>query len=199
MQVNVRPSVEMLTEKTHLTPAEYLALERQSEERHEYYGGELRLMAGASRRHNIISLNIASFLREQLRGKPCRPFMSDMRIRIESAQRYFYPDIAIICGTESFVEEDVAADATVIIEVLSSTTEAYDRGTKFESYQCLPSLQDYVLVSQDHIRLEHFHKLAHNEWRYLALNKPEDILYLDAVGVQLPLKEIYLDAEPNLS
>jgi len=193
------PIVEMLTEKTHLTPAEYLALERQSQERHEYYGGELRLMAGASRKHNIISLNIASFLKEKLRGKPCRPFMSDMRVRIASAQRYFYPDIAVICGTEPFVEEDVATDATVIIEVLSETTEAFDRGEKFESYQRLPSIQDYVLVSQDRIRLEHFHKLAHNEWRYLALNKAEDILYLDAVGVQLPLKEIYLDAEPNLS
>jgi len=189
----------MLTEKTHLTPAEYLALERQSQERHEYYGGELRLMAGASRKHNIISLNIASFLKEKLRGKPCRPFMSDMRVRIASAQRYFYPDIAVICGAEAFVEEDIATDATVIIEVLSDSTEALDRGEKFESYQCLPSLQDYVLVSQNKMRLEHFHKLAHNEWRYLALNKAEDILYLDAVGVQLPLKEIYLDAEPNLS
>jgi Uma2 family endonuclease len=198
-ELNVMPIVEMLTEKTHLTPAEYLALERQSQERHEYYGGELRLMAGASRKHNIISLNIASFLKEKLRGKPCRPFMSDMRVRIASAQRYFYPDIAVICGAEAFVEEDIATDATVIIEVLSETTEAFDRGEKFESYQRLPSLQDYVLVSQDRIRLEHFHKLAHNEWRYLALNKAEDILYLDAVGVQLPLKEIYLDAEPNLS
>ena len=198
-ELNVMPIVEMLTEKTHLTPAEYLALERQSQERHEYYGGELRLMAGASRKHNIISLNIASLLREKLRGKPCRPFMSDMRIWIASAQRYFYPDIAVICGTEPFVEEDVATDATVIIEVFSETTEAFDRGEKFESYQRLPSIQDYVLVSQDRIRLEHFHKLAHNEWRYLALNKAEDILYLDAVGVQLPLKEIYLDAEPNLS
>jgi Uma2 family endonuclease len=189
----------MLTEKTHLTPAEYLAFERQSEERHEYHGGELRLMAGASRKHNIISLNIASLLREKLRGKPCRPFMSDMRVRIASAQRYFYPDIAVICATEAFVEEDIATDATVIIEVLSDSTEALDRGEKFESYQCLPSLQDYVLVSQNKMRLEHFHKLAHNEWRYLALNKAEEILYLDTVGVQLPLKEIYLDAEPNLS
>ncbi len=189
----------MTTETTHLTPAEYLALERQSEERHEYYGGELRLMAGASRRHNIIAGNLFALLHQALRGKPCRPFMSDMRVWIQAAQRYFYPDIAVICGIDPFVEEDVATDATVIIEVLSSTTEAYDRGIKFESYQCLPSLQDYVLVSQDHIRLEHFHKLAHNEWRYLALNKAEDILYLDAVGVQLPLKDIYLDAEPNLS
>jgi Uma2 family endonuclease len=189
----------MLTEKTHLTPAEYLALERQSQERHEYYGGELRLMAGASRKHNIISLNIASLLREKLRGKPCRPFMSDMRIWIASAQRYFYPDIAVICGAEAFVEEDIATDATVIIEVLSDSTEALDRGEKFESYQRLPSLQDYVLVSQNKMRLEHFHKLAQNEWRYLALNKAEEILYLDTVGVQLPLKEIYLDAEPNLS
>lgn len=191
------PIVEMLTEKTHLTPAEYLALERQSQERHEYYGGELRLMAGASRKHNIISLNIASLLREKLRGKPCRPFMSDMRVRIASAQRYFYPDIAVICGAEAFVEEDIATDATVIIEVLSDSTEAFDRGEKFESYRCLPSLQDYVLVSQNKMRLEHFHKLAQNEWRYLAFNQPDDVLQLDAIGVQIPLKEIYADVELN--
>jgi len=187
----------MLTEKTHLTPAEYLAFERQSQERHEYYGGELRLMAGASRKHNIISLNIASLLREKLRGKPCRPFMSDMRVRIASAQRYFYPDIAVICGAEAFVEEDIATDATVIIEVLSDSTEALDRGEKFESYQCLPSLQDYVLVSQNKMRLEHFHKLAQNEWQYSVLNQPNEVLRLDALGVQIPLKEIYADVELN--
>jgi Uma2 family endonuclease len=196
-ELNVMPIVEMLTEKTHLTPAEYLALERQSQERHEYYGGELRLMAGASRKHNIISLNIASFLKEKLRGKPCRPFMSDMRVRIASAQRYFYPDIAVICGAEAFVEEDIATDATVIIEVLSDSTEALDRGEKFESYQCLPSLQDYVLVSQNKMRLEHFHKLAQNEWQYAVLNQPNEVLRLDALGVQIPLKEIYADVELN--
>jgi Uma2 family endonuclease len=196
-ELNVMPIVEMLTEKTHLTPAEYLAFERQSEERHEYHGGELRLMAGASRKHNIISLNIASLLREKLRGKPCRPFMSDMRVRIASAQRYFYPDIAVICGTEAFVEEDIATDATVIIEVLSETTEAFDRGEKFESYQRLPSIQDYVIVSQSEQRVERFHKLSHNEWRYLAFNQPDDVLQLDAIGVQIPLKEIYADVELN--
>lgn len=189
----------MLTEKTRLTPAEYLAFERQSEERHEYHGGELRLMAGASRKHNIISLNLASLLREKLRGKPCRPFMSDMRIWIASAQRYFYPDIAVICGTEPFVEEDIAADATIIIEVLSDSTEAFDRGKKFEFYQQLPSLQDYLLVSQSEQRVEHFHKLAHNEWQYLVLNQPDDVLQFDTIGAHIPLKDIYLDAEPNLS
>jgi Uma2 family endonuclease len=187
----------MIAEKIHLTPAEYLALERQSEERHEYHGGELRLMAGASRKHNIISLNIASLLREKLRGKPCRPFMSDMRIWIASAQRYFYPDIAIICGAEAFVEEDIATDATVIIEVLSDSTEALDRGEKFESYQCLPSLQDYVLVSQSEQRVEHFHKRSQNEWQYLVLNQPDDVLQFDTIGAHIPLKEIYADVELN--
>jgi Uma2 family endonuclease len=196
-ELNVMPIVEMLTEKTHLTPAEYLAFERQSEERHEYHGGELRLMAGASRKHNIISLNIASLLREKLRGKPCRPFMSDMRIWIASAQRYFYPDIAVICGTEAFVEEDIATDATVIIEVLSDSTEAFDRGKKFEFYQQLPSLQDYLLVSQSEQRVEHFHKRSQNEWQYLVLNQPDDVLQFDTIGAHIPLKEIYADVELN--
>jgi len=95
----------MIAEKIHLTPAEYLALERQSEERHEYHGGELRMMAGASRKHNIISGNLFAFFHQQLRGKPCRPFMNAMRVWIASALRYFYPDVAVICGTEAFVEK----------------------------------------------------------------------------------------------
>ncbi len=185
----------MIAEKPHLTAAEYLAFERQSEERHEYHGGELRLMAGASRKHNILSLNIASFLNEKLRGKPCKPFMNDMRVWIESTKRYFYPDIAVICGKEPFIEDDVATDATIIVEVLSDSTEAFDRGKKFECYQHLPSLQDYILVSQTEQRVEHFHKLTPNEWRYIALSKPEDVLSLDTISVKVPLHEIYADTE----
>ncbi|MFQ3597159.1 MAG: Uma2 family endonuclease [Chloroherpetonaceae bacterium] len=185
----------MIAEKTHLTAAEYLAFERQSEERHEYHGGELRLMAGASRKHNLLSLNIASFLNEKLRGKPCKPFMNDMRVWIASAERYFYPDIAVICGKEPFIEDDVAADATVIVEVLSDSTEAFDRGKKFECYQYLPSLQDYILVSQNEMRIEHFHKITSNEWRYVVLSKPEDALSLESIGVQISLQDVYADAE----
>ncbi len=185
----------MIAEKPHLTAAEYLAFERQSQERHEYHGGELRLMAGASRKHNISSGNLFTSFHQQLRGKPCKPFMNDMRVWIESTKRYFYPDIAVICGREPFIEDDVAADATVIVEVLSDSTEAFDRGKKFECYQHLPSLQDYILVSQNEIRIEHFHKITANEWRYVVLSKPEDTLSLEAIHIQVPLQEVYVDAE----
>jgi Uma2 family endonuclease len=187
----------MIVEKTQLTAAEYLAFERQSEERHEYHSGELRLMAGGSRKHNIISLNIAAFLREALRGKPCKPFMNDMRVWIESAERYFYPDVAVICGKEPFIEDDVATDATLIVEVLSDSTEAFDRGKKFEIYRRLPSLQDYILASQNDTLVEHFHKTSESEWRYTALSKPEESLLIEAINVQLPLQEIYVDVEFN--
>lgn len=186
-----------LAETKIMTPAEYLAFERQSDVRHEYDGGALRLMAGASRTHNRLALNIASFLNAKLRSKPCKPFMNDMRVWIESAQRYFYPDVAVICGTAPFVEDDMATDATLIVEVLSDTTEAFDRGKKFESYQCLPSLQDYVLVSQRTMRVEHFHKLSQSEWRYTVLNTPDAVVALEAISVEIPLHEIYLDVELN--
>jgi Uma2 family endonuclease len=182
----------MLTEKTHLTPAEYLALERQSQERHEYYGGELRLMAGASRKHNIIAGNLFAVLHQQLRSKPCRPFMSDMRVWIASAQRYFYPDIAVICGTEPFVEEDVATDATVIIEVLSETTEAFDRGEKFESYQRLPShsrLCDSLAKRTCELNI-FINSLTTNGDTLLSIS-PMRFFNLMRLAFRLPLKEIY--------
>lgn len=192
----------MIAEKTQLTAAEYLAFERQSEERHEYHGGELRLMAGGSRKHNIISLNIAAFLREALRGKPCKPFMNNMRVWIESAERYLYPEVAVICGKEPLIEDDIAADATLIVEVFSDSTEAFDRGKKFEIYRRLPSLQDYILqdyilASQNDTLVEHFHKTSESEWRYTVLSKPEDSLLIEALNVQLPLQEIYVDVEFN--
>lgn len=187
----------MIAEKTQLTAAEYLAFERQSEERHEYHGGELRLMAGASRKHNIISGNLFASFHQQLRGKPCKPFMNDMRVWIESAERYFYPDIAVICGKEPFIEDDVATDATLIVEVLFDATEAFDRGKKFEIYRRLHSLQDYILASQNDTLVEHFHKTSESEWRYTALSKPEDSLLIEAINVQLPLQEIYVDVEFN--
>lgn len=187
----------MIVEKPHLTAAEYLAFERQSEERHEYHGGELRLMAGASRKHNIISGNLFTSFHQQLRGKPCKPFMNDMRVWIESTERYFYPDIAVICGKEPFIDDEVATDATVIVEVLSDSTEAFDRGKKFEIYRCLPALQDYILVSQNEVRIEQFHKITANEWRYIALSKPEDALSLNTISVQVPLQDIYAEVEFN--
>ncbi len=123
--------------------------------------------------------------------------MNDMRVWTESAQRYFYPDIAVICRTTPFVEEDVATDATLIVEVLSDITEAFDRGKKFESYQCLPSLQDYVLVLQRAVRVEHFHKLSLSEWRYTVLSTPDAVVALEAIGVEILLHEIYADVELN--
>ncbi|MDW8437892.1 MAG: Uma2 family endonuclease [Chloroherpetonaceae bacterium] len=185
----------MIAEKTRLTEAEYLALERQSQERHEYCDGERRLMAGASRKHNIIAGNIFSLLHQRLRGKPCKPHMSDLRLWIESARRYYYPDIAIICGKEPFIKDDLAIDATVIVEVLSDSTEAIDRDEKLVNYRRLPSLHDYVLVSQNETRVEHFRKRSETEWQGFALAEPDRCVQLEEFAIEIPLKEIYADVE----
>ncbi|MDX2130124.1 MAG: Uma2 family endonuclease [Chloroherpetonaceae bacterium] len=177
--------------ETLLSPSDYLALERASDVKHEYVSGELRLMAGASKRHILITINLASALRKELKGKPCKTYANEMKITVGKQERYFYPDISVICGNSSFIEDDVAADAVLIAEVLSPSTEKYDRGEKFKSYQNLPSLKDYLLVSQEKKEVEWYHKVGENEWHYSRYTNPNDELHFDAIGAGLKLEEVY--------
>jgi Uma2 family endonuclease len=179
--------------KTSVSVEAYLAFERAQEAKHEFHDGEIFLMAGASKAHNIIALNVAALFKEQLRGKSCMPFISDIKIEVASANRFFYPDVVVICNKEAFVEDDIASDATVIVEVLSDTTEAFDRGAKFQFYQQLPSLTDYILISQHGLSVERYEKLSDSEWRYTLLDTKEKTLSLRSVGVTLTLAEIYED------
>jgi Uma2 family endonuclease len=177
---------------SYLAPEEYLSLERKAEYKSEYSHGEMFAMSGASREHNPISLNIGSELRAQLRGRPCETYASDMRVRIAPPRRYLYPDVVVVCGDAEFEDEsvDTLVNPTVIMEVLSGSTESYDRGTKFGWYRRIESLGEYVLISQDTPHVERFVK--HEEgWVLIDAEGMEATLRLESLGCELALAEIY--------
>ncbi len=140
------------------TAKKYLISERESEIRHEYLNGEIFEMAGANKRHNRISTNLIHLIETQIRDRDCSVYGSDMRIRIPATQTYTYPDVVALCGPEEFEDEteDNLLNPTLIVEVLSKSTEAYDRGAKFEHYQTIESLREYVLITQEPFRVEQF-------------------------------------------
>jgi Uma2 family endonuclease len=184
------------------TVEEYLALERSSEERYEFLDGQVYLMAGESPDHGTICTNISGQLYNQLRGKLCQVFSKDMKVRsgpkpksrYETKGLYSYPDLVVICGEPLFHDEycDVLLNPTVIIEVLSPTTEAFDRGEKWSRYQTwLPSLTHYVLVSQAKSQLEHYLRQPSGEWLYSSVKELEGRLYLTAIDCTLLLAEVY--------
>jgi len=179
--------------KKYLTPEEYLANERVAEYKSEYFAGEVFALAGASERHNIVALNIASELRSQLKGRPCRSYMSDMRVSVAQDDLYTYPDVVVVCGQPIFHDNsrDVLVNPTVVIEVLSESTEAYDRGGKFEHYRRIESLREYVLVAQDRHRVEHYLRLDDGHWLFSEIAGLEGTLALSSIECELPMTEIY--------
>lgn len=184
----------MLPEKKNrITPQEYLAIERKAGARNEYFDGEIFAMAGASREHNQITSNIVRVTGNQLIEKPCSVFSSDMRIKIEEAGKYTYPDIVIACESQEFEDEnnDVLLNPIVIMEILSDSTEAYDRGDKFAHYQLLDSFVEYILISQYFCRVEKFIRRNDETWIYSKYQTMEDIVEIETVKCELPLSEIY--------
>jgi Uma2 family endonuclease len=184
----------MASEARHrMTVEEYLTLERQSETRHEYMNGEMFAMTGASRRHNRIALNVATVLDRQLADRGCEVFVSDMRVEIPAAHLFTYPDVVVACGEPAYGdgETDTLLNPTLIVEVLSSSTERYDRGAKFESYRTLPSLAEYVLIAQDRVHVEHFVRQGGGAWLLTETDRIEDGLELPSIGCRLELGEIY--------
>jgi Uma2 family endonuclease len=140
-------------ERRKMSPVEYLALERSSREKHEYCDGEVFAMAGASREHNLIVANVVGELRAALRHRPCEVYPSDMRLKVPAAGTYSYPDASALCGSAEFedAEVDTLLNPAVIVDVLSESTEDYDRGTKFKNYRSIPSFREYVVVSQTEV------------------------------------------------
>lgn len=177
-----------------LSPTEYLELERRAEDRSEYFAGEIFAMAGASQRHNLLVANLVRLLGNQLVTKDCNVYPSDLRVKIEAFEKYTYPDVSVACGENLFEDEhrDVLLNPSVIFEVLSESTEAYDRGRKFEHYQALPSLVDYVLVTQDAFRIEQFTRQGVHRWTYRDHHIAEDVIRLESIGCELVLAEVYL-------
>lgn len=181
---------------------EYLALERDSEERHEYLDGEIYEMAGESPEHGAICTNISGQLYTQLRGTGCQSFSKDIKVRSGPTPKrahttkglFSYPDLLVVCGELRFHDEyrDVLLNPAVIIEVLSPTTEAIDRGEKWSRYQIwLPELSDYILVSQLKPQLEHFHRQSSGEWLYSLVKELESSLHLASINCTLQLADVY--------
>jgi Uma2 family endonuclease len=176
-----------------LTPAEYLTLEREAEFKSEYVAGEVFALAGASKQHNLIVANMIRLLGNQLLERDCNVYPSDMRVKIPAISKYTYPDLVVTCGEEQFEDEqnDTLLNPVVIIEVLSESTEAYDRGKKFEHYQHLDTLREYLLVSQEPYRIEQYTWQNENTWTYAAYHRPEDVGQLRSIGCEILLKDIY--------
>ena len=141
-----------------MTEAEYLDFERASEFKHEFLAGEVFAMTGASRAHNLMSVNVITTLKNQLRGRPCEIYPGDMRVAVKATGLYTYPDISVVCGEAQFADDqlDTLLNPTVIIEVLSPSTERDDRGKKFQNYREIVALEEYVLIAQDSPRIERF-------------------------------------------
>ncbi|WP_407521332.1 Uma2 family endonuclease [Lacibacter sp. MH-610] len=179
--------------KNKLTVEEYLQFEKESSEKHEYYKGEIFAMSGAGARHNIIQMNLAAILVMKLKGKPCQPYGSDMRIHIPENTLFTYPDISIICGDiiPSAEDDDTATLPSVIIEILSPSTRQYDQGTKFKLYRQIPSLQQYILVESESVHVESFELNERNHWELKEYKLPEHELAFPSLKFSVPLSEIY--------
>ena len=176
-----------------ISPEEYLISERESKNRHEYCDGEVYAMVGASRRHNLISSNIVRTLGNQLLERPCNVFSSDMKVKVDEIGKYTYPDIVVACDKEQYEDEneDVLLNPVAIIEILSYSTEAYDRGNKFEHYQHIHSLVEYILVSQYDRKVEKFVRRDDDTWTYTKYCDNNQVVALETVQCELPVSEIY--------
>lgn len=174
------------------TPEEYLAIERAAEERHEYVNGRIYALAGTSRAHSLIAGNLFGQIHQQLRGGPCEAHANDLRVKVSESGLYTYPDVVAACGDVRFedAQNDTLLNPLMIVEVLSPTTEAYDRGEKFAHYRRLESLQEYVLVSQDRMRVER-HVRRGEEWVLTEYTDPDAVLDLPSINCRVTLRDIY--------
>jgi Uma2 family endonuclease len=179
--------------KLYFTPQEYLEIDRKSEFKSEYIDGQIVAMTGASREHNLIVTNIVRELSLQLKGRPCELYPSDMRVRVPATGDYAYPDAVVVCGEPQFEDGnvDILVNPTLIIEVLSDSTESYDRGKKFRNYRSIKSLAEYVLVAQDDYRIEQFVRQTNGQWLLTETRSSEGVVELETIECKLLLKEVY--------
>lgn len=179
--------------KTIYTPDEYLALERSCETKHEYYDGEIFAMGGASRYHVLIVTNSVVALGSQLKEGPCQVYSADLRVKVSPTGLYTYPDVIVLCEEPQFSDEqkDTLVNPALIIEVLSESTENYDRGRKFEQYRTIDSFVEYLLIAQDRPHVEHHTRQADGSWLLYETNNLADTIQLKSVPCTLRMTDIY--------
>lgn len=178
---------------TLVGPEEYLRLERLAEYKSEYLNGEIFAMSGASREHNLISGNIFGSARQQLKGRPCEAYTNDMRVKVLWNGLYTYPDVVVVCGKPEFEDEqvDTLLNPTVLVEVLSPSTERYDRIAKSSYYRTIDSLKEHLLVAQDEVRVEQYVRQADGQWLLFEYLTLDSTVRLDSLDCSLPLTDIY--------
>jgi Uma2 family endonuclease len=187
---------------SRMSPEQFLAMDRAAERKSEYYDGEVVAMTGASLRHNRIVANLIAALHGHLRRGPCEVLPSDMRVWNPVRRSYTFPDVVVVCGRPLLADEqrDVLLNPTLLIEVLSDSTESLDRGAKAEGFRRLESLQEYLLVSQREVRVERYRRYGERQWMLTEALDAGDVLDLDGVGCTLALSDVYenvFDSEPE--
>jgi Uma2 family endonuclease len=177
------------------TPEEYYALEREAEYKSEYYQGEIFAMAGSTSRHSLITINIGGELRVRLKGKPCTPYDSNQRLRIKATGLRTYPDVSVYCGNIEYdaadLQVDTAINPTVVFEVLSKSTESFDRGAKAKAYRQIDSLRAHVLVSQEEPHVEVYERQSTGDWLLHEVSGLAASIRIPGIEIELPLAEIY--------
>lgn len=183
--------------KRRLTPDEYLARERLADVRSEYFRGEVFVMAGGTRHHNRVKENLAGELFARLKGSPCQSFSSDQRVKVSATGLFTYPDVVIVCGKPEYAPEDANTliNPVAVIEVLSDSTESYDRGAKFRNYQQVMSLREYVLVSQNEPIVERYVRQPDNDWLLTTTTGLEGTFAFASLPIQLPMADIFRDVD----
>ena len=178
---------------TYITPEEYLERERKAETKSEYFRGEIFAMAGTSLRHARIVTNFARELSQALRERPCNVYTTEVRLCVSQTGLYTYPDVMVVCGKEVLAASDLdtVTNPTVVIEVLSDSTKNYDRGQKFQSYRALPSLAEYLTVSQNEMHVELWTRQPDQRWILTEYSDPGATIVLPSLGVELPLPDVY--------
>jgi Uma2 family endonuclease len=188
-----------LPKTSYYTPQEYLRLEREASYKSEYFKGEIFAMAGASENHNMISRATSGQLYNHLKGKKCTHYSSDMKLHIPENSLYTYPDLMVVCGDKQFLDSnrDVIMNPVVIIEILSKTTEAYDRGEKFALYRSIPTLREYVMISSTSVRAEVMRKESELGLWFLAseADSLEGSILIKNIELELSLADIYEETE----
>ena len=175
----------------------YLAWEEQQPDKHEYVRGEVFAMVGARREHVVATLNLATALKQRLRGGPCQAYVSDLKLRVEAANAFLYPDVMVSCDPRDHAAELYIEHPSLIAEVLSDSTVAFDRGDKFAAYRTLPALQEYVLVDIPSRRVESFRRTSDDEWLLHVYAPETEACHFSSLDVSVPLAEVFENLEPG--